>query len=944
MKNIFLTVFAFFIGQASFAQTNPVLYSWIRNLTNATGYGGISSNIQSVKTTNTDVYISASCIPGYDIGPWAANPNTPVNQNFVFKITRNPIQNTSLSPTNIGNGHTGIWTNGVSIFNVSDAMSYNNAGVWNRDAYFFEGASFDNCLGHPAPNGEYHHHVNPKCLYDINDSTHHSPIIGYAFDGFPIYGAYGYTGVNGTGTIKRIKSSYVVTTATTRINGPSMNTTYQGTIKYTAGCFIEDWTFVAGAGDLDFRNGRFCVTPEFPGGTYAYFSTIDSKLKPSFPYTPYKSYYGVVQSGNSGPGSGHNTIPATATAYTTAFVPGISVTASETSICPNAMVNFTAAVTNGGTNTLYIWRKNGTAVSTSANYSSSTLANGDMITCDIISNAYYLTSTTATSNAVTMTVKPAVTPSVAVLPSSTNVCAGTTVIFTATPSNGGSSPVYQWKKSGLIVGTNSNTYSDNTLTNSQPVQCILTSNADCASPSSATSGSIEVVVNPLVTPGIAINTPTLSITSGTSVTFSSSIVNGGATPVYLWKKNGTIVGTASIYTDATLINGDVIQCVLTSNASCLAGSTATSNSLTMSVISNPTSIAKPVILPASGTFSGPQTVSISCATSGASIYYTTTGNTPVVGTGYTKLYTGPFNFSSTGTIRAMAIFTGLSNSAVDVSYLTITNPGTVATPSISPVTGSYSSQQLVSISCTTSGASIYYTTTGNTPSVGTSYTKLYSGSFTISATTNIKAIGVKSGSTNSTVASNYITISNPTQTVANPIISPITGTFSGPQTVSISCATLGATIYYTTSGNTPVVGTSFTKVYTGSFIVTASVSIKAMATLSGSNNSGVSSSYITISGGMAFDEEENRRKGIEDLMHSTVNAYPNPSSGIIHLEINQMPENGKIEVINSLGIRVYSTTSQKQNADLDISQPAGLYSIQITGTGFRKVIRMVKQD
>ena len=52
--------------------------------------------------------------------------------------------------------------------------------------------SFDDCLGHPAPNGEYHLHVNPTCLYDDSDDQNHSPIIGYAFDNFPIYGAYGY--------------------------------------------------------------------------------------------------------------------------------------------------------------------------------------------------------------------------------------------------------------------------------------------------------------------------------------------------------------------------------------------------------------------------------------------------------------------------------------------------------------------------------------------------------------------------------------------------------------------------------------------------------------------------------------------------------------------------------------------------------------------------------
>ncbi len=291
------------------AQVGPEVSSWIINVNNATGYGGIVTNVQQVQYSNSNVYVSASCVPSYSIGPWTANPNTPSNQNFVYKITRNPQQNTG-APTTVGMGHIGVWTNGVSIFNVSDGMSYNNAGVWNRNAYFWEGISFDDCLGHPAPNGEYHHHVSPRCLYDITDSTKHSPIIGYAFDGFPVYGAWGYTNTNGTGPIKRMRSSYTTTTSSTRVNGPSVNSTYP------VGCFMEDYVFSSGAGDLDFRNGRFCVTPEYPNGIYAYFVTLDGDLKPQFPYTFYKSYYGIVQAGNTGPSGGHNSITESVTSYT----------------------------------------------------------------------------------------------------------------------------------------------------------------------------------------------------------------------------------------------------------------------------------------------------------------------------------------------------------------------------------------------------------------------------------------------------------------------------------------------------------------------------------------------------------------------------------------------------------------------------------------------------
>lgn len=306
MKHFLLS--AMFLPLCSFAQLTPEVTSWIINA-GETGYNGIESNVQSVQYSAANVYISATCIPGYDIGPWAGNPNTPANQNFVYKLTRTPVQNTG-TLTQTALGHIGVWTNGVSVFNAKDGMSYNNAGVWNRNALYYEGSSFDDCLGHPAPNGEYHHHVNPTCLYDDTDSLNHSPIIGFAFDGYPIYGAYAYTNTDGTGAIKRMRSSYVLSSATTRTNGPAVNSTYP------AGCYIEDYIFTQGAGDLDVHNGRFCITPDYPNGTYCYFVTLDNTLYPEYPFVIGPTYYGTVPSGNTGPNGGHNTISESVTTYT----------------------------------------------------------------------------------------------------------------------------------------------------------------------------------------------------------------------------------------------------------------------------------------------------------------------------------------------------------------------------------------------------------------------------------------------------------------------------------------------------------------------------------------------------------------------------------------------------------------------------------------------------
>src|SRR5689334_9469137 len=95
------------------AQITPEISSWILNTSGAKGYANIPSNVQQVQYSTGNVYVSATCIPGYDIGPWAGNPNTPANQNFLFKITRTPQQNTGTA-TATGLGHIGVFTNGVS--------------------------------------------------------------------------------------------------------------------------------------------------------------------------------------------------------------------------------------------------------------------------------------------------------------------------------------------------------------------------------------------------------------------------------------------------------------------------------------------------------------------------------------------------------------------------------------------------------------------------------------------------------------------------------------------------------------------------------------------------------------------------------------------------------------------------------------------------------------
>lgn len=313
-----------FTFQTVLGQTiSPVISAWLRNTTGATGYNSIIANVQSVYYTTTDVYVSASGVPSYTIGPWN-NPNVAKQQSYIAKFTRTP---TASGTTYTGLGAIGLWKDGTAIYNQKDGYYWNNStsafvtGItntgWNRNALYFEGGSFDNCLGHAGPNGGYHNHVNVQCLYDKTASTVHSPIIGYAFDGYPIYGPYGYATANNSASgIKRMVSSYILSTAT-RVNGPSFSTVSSNK-ACVAGSMCEDYVFTSGSGDLDIHNGRTCVTPEYPNGTYAYFITLDANLDPAYPFIVGPTYNGTA---TIGPNVTNQTIPTGATLYSGATIP-----------------------------------------------------------------------------------------------------------------------------------------------------------------------------------------------------------------------------------------------------------------------------------------------------------------------------------------------------------------------------------------------------------------------------------------------------------------------------------------------------------------------------------------------------------------------------------------------------------------------------------------------
>ena len=345
MKTTIITIITLvFTFMNSYAQLSPAITSFLQNNTETGSYyisgnstvinNNILVNCQQVEYSDNFVYITATGVPAYPTGPFLdGNPSNAQNQNNIIKIPLFPLENTGTPDDTVG-GNIGVFVNGVALFDYRDGVAWNpdtnslcggpgnppcpggpNASMdWNRDAIPAEMAGFDCSKGHPAM-GNYHHHQNPSAfkldleivsdicnLYDADglyfiDETIHSPLIGFAFDGFPIYGAYGYRNADGSGGLERIKSGYQLRDITERTHwadgtdvddGPDVNGTY------FLGYFREDYEFISHSEEyyLDEHNGRFCVTPEYPAGTYAYFATVDENWNSAYPYAVGPSFYG----------------------------------------------------------------------------------------------------------------------------------------------------------------------------------------------------------------------------------------------------------------------------------------------------------------------------------------------------------------------------------------------------------------------------------------------------------------------------------------------------------------------------------------------------------------------------------------------------------------------------------------------------------------------------
>jgi hypothetical protein len=328
------------------------------------------SGVQEIYSSANWTYIRTTGLGAHVMGPWYLNagktmlfPNVPVNRKIFYRIPRNPTVPGTKTLT--GLGAIGYFVDGVAMFDSRDAFYWNGTsevqgnGNWNRDAYVNEGVTFDPANAHQENQGTYHYHANPIALrhlmgdhvsfnhatktYSENPTNiHHSPILGWVRDGYPIYGPYGYSNATNAGSgVRRIISGYVLRngqngtdnlTTTGRTSLPAWAVRRYGTMTtsgpnvsatYPLGRYMEDNAYRGDLGqtlgiefDLDEFNGRFCVTPEFPGGIYGYFVCIASNGTPVFPYNIGRAFYGSPTG---------NTVGSLVESVTTNFVGGTNM-------------------------------------------------------------------------------------------------------------------------------------------------------------------------------------------------------------------------------------------------------------------------------------------------------------------------------------------------------------------------------------------------------------------------------------------------------------------------------------------------------------------------------------------------------------------------------------------------------------------------------------------
>jgi alpha-tubulin suppressor-like RCC1 family protein len=262
-------------------------------------------------------------------------------------------------------------------------------------------------------------------------------------------------------------------------------------------------------------------------------------------------------------------------------------------------------------------------------------------------------------------------------------------------------------------------------------------------------------------------------------------------PVPISGVAGAVAGTAGEYHSlAVTASGELFGWGYNQYGQVGIGTTATPVTTPVSISAEDLDwrVAKPAMSPAGGGYNVEKSVTLTSDTSGASIYYTTNGADPTTSD---TLVTGAVSITQTTTLKARAFKSGMADSVVAQELYTLT----ATQPSFSPISGTYASNQNVTMSSTSQGVTIRYTTDGSNP---TESSTAYSGPVLVDGTKTLKAKAYRSGWTESTQG-----VSVYTMKVATASLSPTGGSFGSAQNVTVTGTTSGATLHYTLDGTEP---------------------------------------------------------------------------------------------------------------------------------------------
>jgi hypothetical protein len=252
----------------------PARQVWIR----AKAPGAAQPDVHSVDITESEVVVRSAGISLAWLGPLGVSPQqSAAPRQHTFRIPLRPRPATG-PHAHIPASHAGVFVNGVPIPNPFEAASYRGQNLWH-----FDTVAMNAKATHAAP--------RPGLLEELlPDRKRHSPLIGFALDGYPVYGPW-------TGGA-RMRSSYQLRKIQTRDRWPDGTRLAPGqagppvSAEYPLGACAEDYEYVPGSGDLDEYNGRMATTPEYPDGTYAYFLSTNNSGHPAFPYLLAHEFYG----------------------------------------------------------------------------------------------------------------------------------------------------------------------------------------------------------------------------------------------------------------------------------------------------------------------------------------------------------------------------------------------------------------------------------------------------------------------------------------------------------------------------------------------------------------------------------------------------------------------------------------------------------------------------